>query len=322
MLPDPDSRRETLTEILTGLQATPKTLPSYLQYSEEGSQLFDRVNLLPDFYPRDAELEIMDRSIGDIAGIIGENAYIAEYGSGSSLKTQHLLKHLKTPIAYVPIDISRIHMLEASKKIQRAFPGLEVIPLCKNFHRSLELPRSSSTPKRKMGYFPGTSSGNLTPSSLQDLMQRILTQVGPDGALLIGIDLHKDAQIINRAYNDIGGVSARFNLNALEVIRQSYDTNLEPKMFYRSAEYNSDLKRMEMKLVSRTHHSIRIVDQIVDFAESEPILLDFSYKYTFTGFERLARQAGWNTLRRWTDSNGYYSLNLCLSRESLGSPNG
>ena len=204
-----------LREIVEGLSQVQKTISPKYFYDERGSQLFDKITELPEYYLTDAELEIMQSNIDEMAALIGKSASLIEFGSGSSLKTRILLENLDDLAAYVPVDISEEHLFSSARKIRAEFPGIDVRPVVADFTKSFALPSPTIMPIKNVVYFPGSTIGNFEHETALELLRVMHGEAGEGGALLIGVDLQKDPDIIGRAYNDSAGVTAEFNLNML-----------------------------------------------------------------------------------------------------------
>ena len=206
---------DELDELIDGLRQPEKTISPKYFYDERGSQLFDEITRLPEYYPTETELGIMRDNIDEIARLVGKQASLIEFGSGSSLKTRVLLEHLDDLAAYVPVDISEDHLLESARQIRGEFPDLDVLPVVADFTQAFQLPEPRVMPVRNIVYFPGSTIGNFTNDAAEALLQVMYEEAGAGGALLIGVDLQKDPAIIERAYNDSAGVTAEFNRNML-----------------------------------------------------------------------------------------------------------
>ena len=195
-------------EVLQGLRASPKQIPCKYFYDQRGSQLFDRICDLPEYYPMRTEQAIMERYIDQMVDQIGPGVMLIEYGSGSSIKTRSLLEHLDDPVAYVPVDISREHLNESADRIAQEFPHIEVLPVCADFTTDFQLPMSRRPPTHAAVYFPGSTIGNFVPEKAEEMLAKIAPLCGRGGGLLIGVDLQKETEVLERAYNDSQGVTA------------------------------------------------------------------------------------------------------------------
>ena len=234
-----------LGEVVAGLESSPKTLPCKYFYDARGSEIFDRICELEEYYPTRTEVGILERNAGEIAEHIGPECALIEFGSGSSLKTHLLLSALERPAAYLPIDISREHLMGAAEQIAKRFPELLVRPICADFAGSLSLPPLPATARRKVVFFPGSTIGNFAPEPRLALLRRIADLCAPGGgSLLIGIDLQKEVAILERAYNDSQGVTRDFNLNLLDRINRELGADIDADSFEHRALYNAEEERI------------------------------------------------------------------------------
>jgi len=295
-------------EVLAGLRATPKRLsPAYL-YDRRGSQLFDAICELPEYYLTRTETGILARFADEMAACIGERALLLEPGSGSSRKTRLLLDALPDLAAYVPVDISRSHLLAAARAVQAAYPRLEVLPLCADFTQRYNLPAPRSRPARVVVFFPGSTLGNFDPPEAVRLLARMRENAGTGGGLLIGIDLAKDRAILERAYNDAAGVTAAFNMNLLTRLNRELAANFDLACFRHEAVWVAAQSRIEMHLLSLREQTVHLAGQRVQFAAGERLVTEHCHKYTPQSFASQARAAGWVPRRGWTDTDGYFSV--------------
>ncbi|MGB7328433.1 MAG: L-histidine N(alpha)-methyltransferase [Rubripirellula sp.] len=296
------------SEVLRGLRSNPKQIPCKYFYDQKGSQLFDCICELPEYYPMRTEQSIMDRNIHEIVEQVGPGVMLVEYGSGSSIKTRRLLEHLSDPVAYVPVDISREHLLESAKQIAEDFPDIEVLPVCADFTQEFRLPIARREPTHSAVYFPGSTIGNFVPAKAEEMLARIAPLCGRGGGLLIGVDLQKDVEVLERAYNDSQGVTADFNLNLLHRIRRELDTDLEPGDFRHHSFYNTEKHRIEIYIRSAREQQVRIGTETFFFTEDELIHTEFSHKYTVDEFAEMARRAGLQLRKSWTDEREYFAV--------------
>jgi len=302
---------DEITALIEGLSQAQKTISPKYFYDETGSQLFDRITGLPEYYLTDAELDIMREHVDEMAALVGEQASLIEFGSGSSLKTRILLEHLDQLAAYVPVDISEEHLLASAAKIRSEFPALDVCPVVADFTQAFALPAPIVTPVRNVVYFPGSTIGNFEYDAAMALLRVMHGEAGENGALLIGVDLQKDAAIIDPAYNDSAGVTAAFNLNMLRHLNTSYGSNFDLDAFEHRAAYDSDEGRVVIELVSTRDQSFAIADTHFEIADGETILTEYSHKYTLEGFADMARDAGFKVARVWKDKNELFSVQYC-----------
>jgi dimethylhistidine N-methyltransferase len=305
----PDSSE--LEEILAGLKLPAKTISPKYFYDERGSQLFDEITHLREYYPTETELGIMTDNMAEIAGFVGPQASLIEFGSGSSRKTRALLENLVDLAVYVPVDISEDHLIGSAKKVRGEFPQLEVLPVIADFTQPFDLPNPSIWPKRNIAYFPGSTIGNFEHADAQALLEVMYQEAGEDGALLIGVDLQKDPTIIERAYNDEAGVTAEFNLNMLRHLNREFGFDFDLDAYTHSAHYDEKEGRIEVRLVSTRDQLIRNQDEEISIAAGESILTEYSHKYTLEGFAAMAERAGFSVEKVWMDAERLFSVQYC-----------
>lgn len=302
--PKPD----LIEEVLRGLATRPRSLPCKLFYDELGSALFDRICELPEYYPTRTETAIL-RSTGDeIAASIGPGAIVIEFGSGSSVKTRLLLDVLVEPKGYVPIDISREHLERSAAALAAEYPDLDILPVCADYTRDVSLPRLVDRVARRVVFFPGSTVGNFEPTEVVEFLRRVRALVGRRGGLLIGVDLKKDAAVLDAAYNDAEGVTAAFNRNVLVHLNRELGADFDVEAWEHRAFYDERLGRIEMHLVSSRAQSVTIGGRRIDFAAGETIHTENSYKYAVEEFVELARAAGFPSGRVWIDDAALFSV--------------
>lgn len=307
--PAPDAE-EFLADVLAGLAEPPYAIPAKYLYDRRGSELFDRICELEAYYPTRTELGILRDQGLAIGEQVGPRAAVIELGSGSSNKTRILLDSLPEPLAYIPVEIAREPLAEAADRIQAAYPGLEVLPVCADYHRELHLPEPTGNPERHLLYFPGSTIGNFDPDDAEAFLQRLARLGGEGGQLLIGVDLIKDVAVLHRAYDDPEGVTAAFNRNLLDRMQRELGAELDREAFHHQAQCNEELGCIEMHLVSRKAQTIRVGGRDIPFAEGQTIRTERSYKYTLDGFAGLAARAGWTVTGLWTDPARWFSVQL------------
>jgi dimethylhistidine N-methyltransferase len=295
-------------EVLAGLSRQPRVLAPKFFYDERGSALFDRICDQPEYYQTRTEMAILRDAVPDLVRLVGEECLLVELGSGASKKVRLLLEELR-PSGYVGVDISKEFLLSSTALLARDYPWLEVHAACVDFSHSLVIPHCDET-MHKVAFFPGSSIGNFDPSDAERLMREIGAMVGPGGHLLVGVDLKKDVDVLNAAYNDAAGVTAAFNLNLLERIRSELDSDIDPAAFAHYAFYNPIPGRIEMHLVSRRDQHVAIEGQVFDFARGEGIHTENSYKYTVDSFTALAASAGFTRAALWCDAQRLFSVHL------------
>jgi len=308
------SRADDLAEVLRGLRQSPKVLSPKFFYDDRGSQLFDRITELPEYYLTRTEIAIMREHIGEIVSLIGPQASLIEFGSGSSTKTRILLENLDCLAAYVPVDISRDHLAAASEALASEFPHIEVLPVAADFTQPFDLPQPAIMPLRNIVYFPGSTIGNFSPGAAQALLSVMHEEAKEGGALLIGVDLEKDRKILERAYNDSVGVTAEFNLNMLRRLNDDFSANFDLDRFEHRAVYKESPGRIEMHLVSTCSQNVRVAGEIFHFDEGQSIRTECSHKYTPGEFEEMAGRAGFSVHRVWMDPERLFSVQYCLQR--------
>ena len=297
-----------LDELIDGLRQPEKTISPKYFYDERGSQLFDEITRLPEYYPTETELGIMRDNIGEIASLVGKQASLIEFGSGSSLKTRVLLEHLDDLAAYVPVDISEDHLLASVGQIREKFPELDVLPVVADFTQPFRLPDPKVMPVRNIVYFPGSTIGNFTNEAAQELLRVMYEEAGAGGALLIGVDLQKDPAIIERAYNDSAGVTAEFNRNMLRHLNREFDADFDLDAFTHSARYNQHEGRIEIRLVSELDQEFSLGHESFSIGKDEAILTEYSHKYTLEGFAAMGEAAGFHVERVWMDADRLFSV--------------
>lgn len=295
-------------DVVKGLSQHRKRIPCKYFYDERGSRLFDEICELEDYYLTRSELAIMERFAPEMGVRIGPGVMLVEYGSGSGTKTRILLDHLPKPAAYVPVDISKEHLLRSAGRIAADYPGIEVLPVCVDFTQPFALPRAHRVPSHAAVYFPGSTIGNFSGKEARRLLQQIAVLCDSGGGLLIGIDLRKDRSVIEAAYNDREGVTAAFNLNLLRRINRELEGDFDLAAFCHRAEYCDAGGRIEISLVSRREQIVTIDDQRFAFEAAEPILTEYSHKYSIAGFASLAREAGLALRKSWTDDGNNFAV--------------
>lgn len=287
-------------EVLRGLRSNPKTLPPKLFYDATGAELFERICKLPEYYLTRAELEILESRVGEIAELSGPNAALVEYGSGAGVKVRLLLDTLVRPAAYVPIDISAEQLSRVASEIAEEYPAVAVRPVCADYTRPLQLP-PLPTSARRLAFFPGSTIGNFHPTEAAAFLHRVRRTVGPDGALVLGVDRRKDAAILHAAYDDAQGVTAAFNLNILRRFNRELGANFDLERFAHRAIFNDSASRVEMHIVSLDAQVVRVAGERISFEAGETIWTESSYKYDEDALETLVTSAGFRITRLWTD---------------------
>jgi L-histidine N-alpha-methyltransferase len=307
-VPRPDDT--FLADVLRGLSRPQKLLPCKYFYDERGSQLFEAICRTPEYYPTRTELAIMRRHAAEMAGLLGARRVVVELGSGSGWKTRLLLRHLPRPAAYVPVDVSSECLMRFAAELRGEFPDVEVAPVAADFTRHFEVPDAPFPDDRRAVYFPGSTIGNFETDEARRLLARMAELCGPDGALLIGIDLVKALDVLEAAYNDRQGVTAAFNLNLLQRINRELGADFDLSSFRHRAFYDEALGRIEMHLVSTRPQTVRVGGRAFRFEAGETIHTENSHKYAVAGFASLAGAAGWRLGRTWTDADALFAVQL------------
>ncbi|MET0534346.1 MAG: L-histidine N(alpha)-methyltransferase [Steroidobacter sp.] len=307
----PANPADALTaDVIEGLKKEPKELSPVWFYDELGSFLFDNICELPEYYITRTELQIMHGYASEMAQVIGPEAAMIEFGSGTSMKTRLLLDRLESPVAYVPVDISREHLFTAAGALAKDYPNLHIAPICADFTQSFELPSFIRAAQRRVVYFPGSTIGNFDRPQARQLLVRMRELVGKHGAVLIGTDLRKDPKVLERAYDDAAGVTAEFNINALRHLNRELGSNFDLDAFDHLAVWVEDDSRIEMHLVSKRDQVVQIGDEKVRFERGEHLRTEYCHKYTLETFNELAATAGLAVKRVWTDPNQMFSVQL------------
>lgn len=293
-------------DILMGLRAPQKYIEPKYFYDARGSKLFDQICQLPEYYLTRTEIGLLKQYGNDVARHIGPNTVLFELGSGSSRKIRLLLDALR-PDSYVPMDISKNHLFQSANTLAKDYPWLDIHAVCVDYTDSWSLPPGLKG-NRRIVFFPGSSIGNLTHEDAVGLLRRIAELVGEDGGLLIGVDLIKDIDILESAYNDQAKVTETFNKNLLVRLNRELNADFQLNQFKHLAFYNRDLNRIEMHLASERHQDIRITDECFHFDQGETIHTENSHKYSIAGFQRLASLAGFYPVKAWTDQDNFFSI--------------
>jgi dimethylhistidine N-methyltransferase len=294
-------------DVVGGLSADVKTLPSRWLYDERGSALFEEITRQDEYYLTRAETAILRERQSDIADFVESGAILIEYGAGAGVKTELLLAGLRDPRGYVPIDIADAFLAETSKRIASLFPSLWVRPIERNFLEVFEVPFDGSGGGRT-GFFPGSTMGNLNTIEAKTLLTQMGRHLGDDGRAIIGVDLQKNVDTLLRAYDDSAGVTAAFNLNLLERINTELGGDFRLEQFKHVARWNEIEKAVEMHLVSLCDQRVTLCGRTFHFRTSETIHTESSRKYTAESFERLARSGGWRVASAWQDADGLFGL--------------
>jgi dimethylhistidine N-methyltransferase len=297
-----------LHDVLAGLSTRAKALPPKYFYDEAGSVLFDAICDLPEYYLTRTELAMLRAAAPELAARVGANAAVIEYGSGSARKTRLLLDAVQ-PAAYVAVDIAGDQLRTSVAMLAREFPHVRMTAVCADYSVPLQLPSEATHgARRRVVYFPGSTIGNFTPREAGDFLRKALGVAMPGGAMIVGVDLKKDQQRLDAAYNDAQGVTAKFNLNLLRRINSELGADFDLGAFRHRAFYNEALGRIEMHLVSARAQNVTVAGRSFHFAEGESIHTENSYKYSVEEFHELARQARFDPQHYWIDAQALFSI--------------
>jgi dimethylhistidine N-methyltransferase len=305
--PQPD---DIAADAIAGLSRTPKALPSKYFYDAEGSRLFEAITRLPEYYLTRTELALLEAQLPSMAQAIGPGAHVVEFGSGSGRKTELLLEHLREPVAYTPIEISRTALLEATARLSQHFPQIQMLPVCADFTKALALPQAARRAQRTVMFFPGSTLGNFASDSAQALLEGMRRTMGPHGCALVGIDLDKDPALIEAAYNDAAGVTAEFTLNLLARLNREIGSDFDLTAFRHHAVYVRERLRIETSLVSQRDQQVHVAGRTFAFAQGEAMQVEYSHKYTDASFAALAAAAGLKITHGWNDARDWFGLRL------------
>jgi dimethylhistidine N-methyltransferase len=304
-------------DVLEGLRATPKRLPAKCFYDAEGLRLFEEITAQPEYYLTRTEIGILQEQAGEIAAMIKPGAALVEFGSGSAVKIRILLKALAhTSLIYVPVDICGCVMEAEAEALRREFPGLAVVPVVADFSRPFDLPAPAREAPARAGFFPGSTIGNLEPHHVAAFFRDAGRLLGRDAVLIVGVDLVKPVDILNAAYNDAAGVTARFNLNVLARLNRELGANFDLTQFEHHAFYNRERNRIEMHLASLRRQKVRICGETFEFRVGETIHTENSYKYSVESFAALARGNGWSPVAVWKDRDELFSVHALAFKGS------
>lgn len=299
-----------LEDVLQGLSAPRKAIPSKWLYDARGCALYELITELPEYYPARTELGILDANAREIAEAIGPDALVFEYGTGSGVKTGRLLGALARPAAYLPVDIARGALLGAAEVLAQRFPELPVRPVWTDFTEPFALPVDDLPAARRVAFFPGSTIGNFDLADAVVLLRQMADQAGRGGALLIGVDLRKDTATLERAYDDPRGVTAAFDLNLLARVNRELDGDFRLAAFRHRAVFDDHRSRVEMHLESLEDQLVRVAERTFAIREGETIHTESSYKYVAREFDALAALAGWRLERTWTDERAWFAVKL------------
>jgi len=303
-----ESTDALIRQVKAGLRSTPKRLSARWLFDERGSALFDRLCSVPEYYLARSELALMDQHAATLAQLIGPEAVLIEFGTGTSLRTRVMIDEMESPFAYVPVDLSRSQLIAASRALALRFPNLRVLPVCADFTRSFVLPTATQSEHRRVIYLAGSALGNFDPDAAIDLLRLMNLVIGQDGAILVSMDLRKHPDRLEAAYNDLAGVTARFNRNVLTHLNQRFDATFDMYAFRHEAVWLEGRGCVEMRLVSNANQSASLGGDTVEFDAGETLITTRAYKYAPPELEALAAQADLKVSQSWIDPTWNFGL--------------
>ena len=300
-------------DVVAGLSQHPKQLSPKYFYDAAGSELFEQITVLPEYYPTRTELGILRDRGPEIAAIVPKDAALVEFGAGATTKVRLLLGQCEFK-AYVPVDISGDFLNAQALELRSDFPSLQVYPVTADFTAPFALPDQVKA-MPKVGFFPGSTLGNFEPHEACRFLHSAREILGRGAQMLIGVDLEKDERLLYNAYNDASGVTAKFNSNVLVRINRELGGNFDLSSFTHRAIYNRERHRIEMHLISKKAQTVRIPGRSFSFRAGESIHTESSYKYSLDRFAALARGSGWTPKASWTDANGMFSVHALVASD-------
>lgn len=303
-------RSEFYADVVAGLSGPQKTLPCRWLYDQRGSELFEAITDLPEYYPTRTEIGIFEHYLPTMAACVGKNAHVVEFGAGAGTKTRLLLDALKAPKSYIAIDISADFLQSSMAALAADYPGIDIIPIVGDFMDAQNLAGTELPSGNRLAFFPGSTIGNLLDSEIITFLTAVRAMLGDKAQFLIGFDLVKAEDILVPAYDDAAGVTAAFNLNLLARINRELDGSFDTDTFAHEARWNEAAGRIEMHLVSQQDQTVGVNGGRFTFAKGETIHTENSRKFQLDGFESLAAEAGWQFREVWTDPKGYFAVAL------------
>ncbi len=293
--------------VVHGLSDSPKWLSAKYFYDTMGSELFEQITRLPEYYPTRAEVKILHGHARDMSGYIPLSAALVEFGTGSTKKARILIDAAPQLAAYVPVDISAEFLNREAAAVRRDLPWLAVLPVVADFTRDFDLPPQIRA-RPRVGFFPGSTIGNFEPDDAAEFLRQAGRILGAGASMIVGVDRIKDTAVLNAAYDDATGITAKFNLNVLARMNRELGGNFDLAAFRHRAFYNIENHRIEMHLESSKAQSVTVAGRTFDFRKGETIHTENSYKYTVESFRALAEKAGWRPMATWTDENDYFAI--------------
>jgi L-histidine Nalpha-methyltransferase len=308
--------KDVVRTALASLSSQPKSLPPRLLYDTVGCELFYRITELPEYYLTRTEMALLPHVAPEVATMVTAPGTLIEYGASLEAKANILLAqvdHAARPVfsTYIPVDIATAALAEMARRLRRRFPHLHVDPVAADFTDPIALP--AHVVGGRVGFFPGSTIGNLEPPEAREFLVGARAVLGRGALMIVGVDLRKDPIILVRAYDDVAGVTAAFNLNLLARLNREAGANFDLRSFRHVAVWNDAESRIEMHLRSCWEQVVRLANQEIRFVKGETIHTENSYKYTLFGFAELARSAGWRPVRTWRDPAELFSIHLLVA---------
>ena len=297
---------ESRAELMAGLQMDQKRVNPKYFYDERGSEMFEQITQQQEYYPTRTEMAILGEYATEIAEHCGNDCVLIEPGSGNSEKVRLLLDSVQ-PAAYVPVDISAEFLYESAVRLGREFPWLNIHAICADFSEQWQ-DRTELPDGRRIVFYPGSTIGNMEPKAAEAFLSDLRQWIGSDGGVLIGVDLHKSETLLNAAYNDASGVTAEFNLNILSSVNELVDGDFSEEAFSHHAFYNTELKRIEMHLVSKESQTVKVNGSKIQFDKGETLHTENTYKYSQQDFSELSDAAGLVLGKSWLEKNELFSV--------------
>jgi dimethylhistidine N-methyltransferase len=293
--------------VIAGLGEPQKWLSAKYFYDAAGSELFEEITRLPEYYPTRTELSILERRANEMAGYVPLSAVLVEFGTGSTRKARILIEAAPQLAAYVPVDISAEFLAHEAAAVRRDIPWIAVLPVAADFTRDFDLPPQIRS-RPRVGFFPGSTIGNFEPQDAAEFLRQAGRILGAGATMIVGVDVIKDEAVLNAAYDDAAGVTAQFNLNVLTRMNRELGGDFDLSAFRHRAFYNAKDHRIEMHLESLKAQGVTVAGHTFAFAKGETIHTENSYKYTVDTFRALAESAGWRAVNTWTDEKAYFSI--------------
>jgi L-histidine Nalpha-methyltransferase len=293
--------------VVHGLSDSPKWLSAKYFYDAAGSDLFEQITELPEYYPTRTELSILHKYASEMAGYVPLSAALVEFGTGSTKKARILIEATPQLAFYVPVDISAEFLAREAAAVRRDIPWIAVLPVAADFTRDFDLPQQVRS-RPRVGFFPGSTIGNFEPEDAAEFLRQAGRILGAGATMIVGVDRIKEETVLNDAYDDAAGVTAKFNLNILRRMNRELGGDFDLSAFRHRAFYNAEGHRIEMHLESLRDQTVRVAGRNFTCAKGETIHTENSYKYTVEGFRALAESAGWRPVATWTDENDYFAV--------------